>query len=294
MTCIRILLCFAAALLLPLNGVSQVSQHEKDAAMGVVSRLEGMSSVSSGQMLAQAALSRLGTPYVAGLLDPDGPEQLQMVFTETDCMIFVETCLATVLTARSGDPSYDNYAAILRRLRYRADSDKETAAPPIRYDTRLHYSTDWIRNLEKRGIAEDLTLSCAGVRSSTKLDFMSRNYKKYKQLAESDTDPDAAGRLRLISESEARINAVPMTYVPKALIKAIEGDIETGDLIFYTTSVAGLDISHCAIAYVNDGKCGFIHASSVAGEVIIDSRSIAEYAASQKSCTGIKIVRLED
>ena len=231
---------------------------------------------------------RLGTPYVAGLLDPDGPETLQMPFVSTDCMIFVETCLAAVMTAGKEDPSYVKYEDNVRRLRYRGAEGE--CPPPVLYETRLHYATAWIRNLVEKGLADDLTLEVGGVRSTGKLNFMSRNYKSYKQIAAADSDPQAAARLKAISLTEARLNEEPMTYVPKAKIKSIEGKIKDGDLIFFTTSIAGLDVSHMAIAYRHDGIVGFIHASSVAGKVIVDSGSIADYALSRKSCTGIKVL----
>ena len=268
----------------------QSGDSDRQAAEKLITTLSSSSENDAGKLLLEAARMRLGTPYVAGLLDPDGPETLQMPFVSTDCMIFVETCLAAVMTAGKEDPSYVKYEDNVRRLRYRGAEGE--CPPPVLYETRLHYATAWIRNLAWEGIAEDLTLEAGGVQSSGKLNFMSRNYKSYKQIASADTDPQAATRLKAISLTEARLNEEPMTYVPKAKIKSIEGKIKDGDLIFFTTSIAGLDVSHMAIAYRHDGITGFIHASSVAGKVIVEPGSIADYALSRKSCTGIKVVRV--
>lgn len=268
----------------------QSGDSDRQAAEKLITTLSSSSENDAGKLLLEAARMRLGTPYVAGLLDPDGPEKLQMPFVSTDCMIFVETCLAAVMTAGEEDPSYVKYEENVRRLRYRGAEGE--CPPPVLYETRLHYATAWIRNLVEKGLADDLTLDVGGVPSSGKLGFMSRNYKSYKQIAAADSDPQAAARLKAISLTEARLNEEPMTYVPKAKIKSIEGEIKDGDLIFFTTSIAGLDVSHMAIAYRHDGITGFIHASSVAGKVIVDSGSIADYALSRKSCTGIKVVRV--
>ena len=269
--------------------------EEAQMAVELVSHLNISSAKDAGSMMKQAALERLGTPYVAGLLDPEGPETLLVPFLETDCMIFVETCLAAVLTARDDNPSYEKLTENVRRLRYRATEEAASKdLHPVRYETRLHYATGWIRNLVKEGLAEDLTMETGGVRSATKLDFMSRNYKKYRQMADADSDTEAAARLEGISNMEKKLNEEPMTYIPKALIHAIEGEIMDGDIVFFTTSIAGLDVSHMAIAYHHDGIVGFIHASSNAGEVIIDPESISNYALSRKTCTGIKIVRVND
>ena len=274
-----------AAYAAPLSG-----DPDRQAAERLITTLSSSSENDAGKLLLEAARMRLGTPYVSGLLDPDGPEKLRMPFVSTDCMIFVETCLAAVMTAGEEDPSYVKYEENVRRLRYRGAEGE--CPPPVLYETRLHYATAWIRNLVEKGLADDLTLEVAGVRSTGKLNFMSRNYKSYKQIAAADSDPQAAARLKAISLTESRLNEEPMTYVPKAKIKSIEGKIKDGDLIFFTTSIAGLDVSHMAIAYRHDGIVGFIHASSVAGKVIVDSGSIADYALSRKSCTGIKVVRV--
>ena len=276
---------FVAAYAAPQSGDS-----DRQAAEKLITTLSSSSENDAGKLLLEAARMRLGTPYVAGLLDPNGPEKLQMPFVSTDCMIFVETCLAAVMTAGEEDPSYVKYEDNVRRLRYRGTEGE--CPPPVLYETRLHYATAWIRNLVEKGLADDLTLEVGGVRSTGKLNFMSRNYKSYKQIAAADSDPQAATRLKAISLTEARLNEEPMTYVPKAKIKSIEGKIKDGDLIFFTTSIDGLDVSHMAIAYRHDGITGFIHASSVAGKVIVDSGSIADYALSRKSCTGIKVVRV--
>ena len=100
--------------------------------------------------------------------------------------------------------------------------------------------------------------------------------------------------VQAIREVEADLNRQPISYIQKASIVAVEKTLKPGDIVCFVTSIAGLDISHVGIVTVRDGKAGFIHASSVAGKVIVDSRSIAQYAAAQKSCVGIKVVRMMD
>lgn len=271
---------------------SQSGDPDRQAAEKMITTLSLSSEKDAGKLLLEAARMRLGTPYVAGLLDPDGPETLQMPFVSTDCMIFVETCLAAVLTSREAEPAYEKYLDNVRLLRYRGTEGEYP--PPVRYETRLHYATAWIRNLVEKGLADDLTLEAGGVLSSGKLSFMSRNYKSYKQIAAADIDPEAAARLKAIARTEAILNEEPMTYIPKAQIRSIEDKIKDGDIIFFTTSIAGLDISHMAIACRHDGITGFIHASMVAGKVIVDKGSISDYALGRKSCTGIKVVRVKE
>ena len=113
-----------------------------------------------------------------------------------------------------------------------------------------------------------------------------------EHLKEADSDPEAARNREIIAEVEERLNEVPQTYIPAARIREAEGGIRSGDIICYMSGVDGLDIAHVAIAYVNEGKVGFMHASQADGKVEIDPLSIADYVKSRKNCPGIKVVRV--
>jgi hypothetical protein len=72
-------------------------------------------------------------------------------------------------------------------------------------------------------------------------------------------------------------------------------------MICFVTSVKGLDISHVAFAWgsgsdgltVTSGQSvtAFLHASYAEKKVVVDKKTIKEYAAGIKSCTGIRVVR---
>jgi hypothetical protein len=123
------------------------------------------------------------------------------------------------------------------------------------------------------------------------INYMSTHPESYKQLGNARNIPRAALALQKISDTEAELNRTPMTYIPKAKVAGIEDKIKTGDIICFVSAVEGLDIAHVAIAYVKDGKVGFIHASQAAGKVIIDPKSIAGYISSRTNLAGIKVVR---
>ncbi|MBO4230351.1 MAG: DUF1460 domain-containing protein, partial [Bacteroidales bacterium] len=67
--------------------------------------------------------------------------------------------------------------------------------------------------------------------------------------------------------------------------------IQSGDIICFVSTVEGLDIAHVGMAYVEDGRVGFIHASQNDGKVVIDSRTIVEYVLPRRNLSGIKVVR---
>ena len=78
------------------------------------------------------------------------------------------------------------------------------------------------------------------------------------------------------------------------MIAANEKSIKSGDIIGYMSTTNGLDIAHVAIAYWRkDGKLGFIHASMGKMKVVIDEKTIAEYANASKHINGIKVIRVK-
>ena len=277
---VRNKLILTAALLLSLSAAAQVRYSDRDSviAEAVMQKLAAEKELRSGELLEMAARELLGTPYVAGTLDEAGDEVLTVNLTRTDCILFVETCMDMVLSAQEKRCHWRGLCDNVLRSRYR---DGVAGS----YTDRIHYTTEWIRKGEKRHILEDLTVSLGGVAyKGHPVNYMSSHPDRYPLLKD----------VQAIREVEAEINRQPVTYIPIASITAVEKSIRTGDIVCFVTSIAGLDISHVGIVTVRDGKTGFIHASSVAGKVIVDSRSIAQYAAAQKSCVGIKIVRMTE
>ena len=273
-------LILTAALLLSLSAAAQVRHSDRDSviAEAVMQKLAAEKELRSGELLEMAARELLGTPYVAGTLDEAGDEVLTVNLTRTDCILFVETCMDMVLAVREGRAHWRGLCDNVLQSRYR---DGVAGS----YTDRIHYTTEWIRKGERRHILEDLTLTLGGVSyANHPVNYMSSHPDRYPLLKD----------VVAIRKVEADINRQPVTYIPKTSIAAVEKSMRPGDIVCFVTSIAGLDISHVGIVTVRDGKAGFIHASSVAGKVIVDSRSIAQYAAAQKSCVGIKIARMTD
>ncbi|MBQ6254863.1 MAG: DUF1460 domain-containing protein [Bacteroidales bacterium] len=259
---------------------------DKEVAARILATLHENKDLSTPELMVIAAKDLLGTPYVASTLEEDPfNEELRVYLTKTDCILFVETCLnlaRTVKQSANKVPGFDAFAANVAKTRYRK-------APPYTYSDRIHYTTDWLRRQE--GSLEDLTLSLGGKEDPRPINFMTRHPKSYKQLADADNIPRAALDLGRIGEVEDELNKIPMTYIPKDRIAAAAKGIRSGDIICFVSSVEGLDIAHVAIAYVEDGRVGFIHASQADGKVEIDGRTIEEYVRPRSNLSGIKVVR---
>ena len=288
----RILACLAVAL----SGISAGAQTfyvspkaDQDLAVKLLGELHGSKAETpDGQtaaLMVDAALKLMGTPYVAGTLDTDPVnEQLRIYLTKTDCILFVETCFDLALTVKEnrGCPDFVQFAWKVASTRYRCDG-------PWGYGDRIHYTTEWIRRQDN--VLKDITMDLGGEVYDHPINYMSTHPESYKQLGNARNIPRAALALQKISDTEAELNRTPMTYIPKAKVAGIEDKIKTGDIICFVSAIEGLDIAHVAIAYVKDGKVGFIHASQAAGKVIIDPKSIAGYISSRTNLAGIKVVR---
>lgn len=244
---------------------------------------KGHPEATTPELMCFAAKRMLGQPYVAGTLDKEDPEALRLYLTQTDCILFVETVFNLAETVQDGQADFDSFAGHVRQTRYRGGVVDG-------YASRVHYTTEWIRQGEARGVVEDLSAQFGEVYDHP-IFFMSTHGGSYRQLKNAGTDPVAARDLALIAEVEKALSAVPQYYIPENKIKAMEGNIRTGDIIGFMSATPGLDIAHVVMAYVHDGVVGFIHASMGKMEVIVDPKSIADYALSAKGITGIKVVR---
>lgn len=277
---IKILLTLLASVWISLSAAAEVRHSPRDSVLAesLLKQLSEQKELRSGEMLEFAAKQLLGTPYVAGTLDDTPKETLTVSLTRTDCILFVETCFDLVLAAQEGKTHWRDLCDKILLSRYR-----EGVAGS--YTDRIHYTTEWIRKGERRHLLDDLTPMLDGVPfDKHPINYMSSHPERYPLLKDVNS----------IREVEKELNKQPITYIPKSDITSMEMEFMPGDIVCFVTYAAGLDISHVGIVTIHNGKVSFIHASSSAKKVIIDPKSIAEYAASQKSCAGIKIVRMTE
>lgn len=233
------------------------------------------------ELMIIAAKQMLGTKYVAGSLEQI-PEKLKVSLEETDCILFVESCLAMALNAKKGLDNPDSLCATVQSLRYR--NGKVSG-----YASRIHYTSEWIRQGEGRGIFREITdVLSADNLSGQRFSYMSEHSDAYRQLKENPAE------VATIAEMEGYLNSFTDYFViPKEEVKNIEHLLKDGDILGFNTSVKGLDIAHVALVYHKEnGEVGFIHASQGDGKVVIDEKSIADYVMGRKSNNGIRIVRV--
>lgn len=222
----------------------------------------------------------LNKPYVAATLDKGDPEKLVVNFSELDCTTFVETCMALYSTVHSQDTSFSMYKSRLVAMRYRGGVIDG-------YCSRLHYSSDWIYENQKRGFWKDISAELHGVCISKPVNYMSTHPQVYKQLKYSEEN------ISQIADIERNINARGnYIVIPTEKIPIVRELIQNGDVILFATAIAGLDYSHMGIAYWVNGNLHFIHASSAAKRVVIESKTLVDYCKNSRNCTGISVLRV--
>ena len=222
-----------------------------------------------------------GTPYVAFTLEGNESERLVVNLTGLDCLTFVETTLALTNCVKENDLSLQSYERELCRIRYRHGVMDG-------YASRLHYLSDWIRDIRYKGIARDITREINGCEKvKMTVDYMSNHPDRYTQLKKGGID------LERIKAIEQDLTNAEHWYIPKSKINSeTYKKLKSGDIICWVTDAKGLDYGHVGLAYKDDnGTVHFMHASLSIGKVLIDTRPLGDYAKNKEHFTGMTVVR---
>ena len=262
------------------KGDARFTQKDIDNFNEVMNLLSGDRDLPLSEMVIKVAKHFLGTPYVAGTLEIE-PERLTVNTRETDCILFVEMCLALSLTAKEAVPTFEKYVDNLRQLRYR-DGVVDG------YASRIHYTSEWIIQGSVRGIFREVSRECGGKPLDQKFNFMSTHPASYKQLK------DSPETVKKIAAVEQNLESWDYWYIPKADLPKCIKHIKTGDIIGFNSATPGLDIAHVAYAYWEGDTLTFIHASYSEKKVVINKTPLVPYTNGIKAHNGLRVVRLCD
>lgn len=229
----------------------------------------------------------IGTPYEAFTLEayikaggsPVGIEPIVVSLTRFDCVTLVESCLAIArVAATDSQPTWKRFSREVERMRYRGGRR-------LGYTSRLHYFSEWIADGERRGLVRDLGQEMGGVVDARPLRFMTEHRSSYPALAN-------AAVFRQIGAMERRLDSHRRFMIPTDQIPRVENRIESGDVLAFATSLPGLDVSHAAFAYRdNGGVLRVLHAPLSGGAVEVTKTTLPEYVANIRRATGILLAR---
>lgn len=256
---------------------AQGTQSDKGIFESYLNSVQTVDKLCSDILMDETAKFFLGVPYVGKTLEYE-PERLIVNLREMDCMTFVENVLALAEASASGTPSWQTYLEKLQQIRYRDGKIED-------YTSRLHYTSDWIYENEKKGLIADITKEIGGVPLAMDVSFVSTHPESYMQLR---SHPEY---IAVMAKKEKEINSRQYYYIPKEEIDKREAQIRTGDIVCFVTSIKGLDISHVGIVHKEGDKMTFIHASSGKKRVIINEESLQDYVLGIKKSKGIMVLR---
>ena len=256
---------------------AQGTQSDKGIFESYLNSVQTVDELCSDILMDETAKFFLGVPYVGKTLEYE-PERLIVNLREMDCMTFVENVLALAEASASGTPSWQTYLEKLQQIRYRDGKIED-------YTSRLHYTSDWIYENEKKGLIADITKEIGGVPLAMDVSFVSTHPGSYMQL---QSHPEY---IAVMAKEEKEINSRQYYYIPKEEIDKREAQIRTGDIVCFVTSIKGLDISHVGIIHKEGDKMTFIHASSGKKRVIINEESLQDYVLGIKKSKGIMVLR---
>lgn len=227
----------------------------------------------------------LGVDYLAHSLEDDGPEKLVVNLRALDCVTFYENCVTLARCVKLKKTTFDDYMAQLQFLRYRDGTING-------YTSRLHYTTDYWFNGEKKGILKVVTKDIFGEKNVAEIpkpiNFMTTHRASYKHLATNDEN------LKIIKEQEDVINARTDYFLPKGNLHMFADKVNHGDLIGITTNIPGMDIAHTGVAIKVDGKLHFMHAPITGSKVQITEKPLHDYLAKNSKQTGIIVARVNE
>lgn len=256
---------------------AQGTQSDKGIFESYLNSVQTVDKLCSDILMDETAKFFLDVPYVGKTLEYE-PERLIVNLREMDCMTFVENVLALAEASASGTPSWQTYLEKLLQIRYRDGKIED-------YTSRLHYTSDWIYENEKKGLIADITKEIGGVPLAMDVSFVSTHPESYMQL---QSHPEY---IAVMAKKEKEINSRQYYYIPKEEIDKREAQIRTGDIVCFVTSIKGLDISHVGIVHKEGDKMTFIHASSGKKRVIINEESLQDYVLGIKKSKGIMVLR---
>lgn len=235
-----------------------------------------------GELMGKIAKEFEGTPYVGFTLELDKDREFPVINLKgLDCVTFFEDTLDFARMLKKGGRTPDDMLAEIALTRYRGGQ-------PGDFSSRLHYTTDWFVDNEKKGVVKILTPELPGAQPFTqKVGIMTEHPENYRQLA---AHPELVEKIRGF---EGEINGRSLKYLPMDRIEGAESMLQTGDIVGVATTQSGIDIAHTGLIYKDAaGLVHFMDASSAKSRMKVTIEpEISKCLNWSKRLTGIMIAR---
>lgn len=223
-----------------------------------------------------------GIPYKSYTLEIDNwVESPSVNFHGLDCWTFFEICLGMCRMLEEPKARYQP-RDLLREIewtRYRNGRCNGN------YLDRIHYLAEWYTDNQKRRNIHDLTRKFPNQQMDNKCQEMTKLWKSYRYLKH---NPELR---RGMAVHEARLTKMPVYMIPKSKVKAMESQLQNGDIVGIASKYDGGYCSHVGIIIKDQqGKARFMHASTTYKKVVIDD-TISNYLYQFNKHAGILVAR---
>lgn len=246
------------------------------------SAAENWRALPIGELIGKIAMELKGTPYVGFTLEASKDKEFCVVnLAGLDCVTFFEDSLCMARMIKKGKSAPEDLVREVQFTRYRGGKMGD-------FTTRLHYTTDWFYDNEKKGVIKILAPELPGAELFTqKVGIMSQHPENYRQLK---AHPEF---IPVIRKLEDKINARHFMYLPMDKIKADEPLLKTGDIIGVATTEEGIDIAHTGLCIKDqEGVVHFMDASSSRRNMRVTFETdIAECLNWSRKLTGVIFAR---
>lgn len=237
-----------------------------------------------GARMGRIAREFIGVPYAGFTLEiDDGIECPSCNCNGLDCWTFFETVLgmARMLERPRQTCAPEHLLLEIQWTRYRAGRCSGN------YLDRIHYLNEWFVDNEARGTVKDVTKSLGGAqrlvgRRSREMTVL---WKSYRYLR---NNPKLLPQMAKI---EAAVDALPVHYIPKSKVAAIESKLADGDIAGIVTKSQGGVCSHVGLIVRDSaGRALFLHASKNYKKVTVEG-TISSYLNNYSSHAGLIVAR---
>jgi hypothetical protein len=246
-------------------------------------RTSGWARLPIGPRMALLGRECLGIPYVGYTLEIDDRiENPSANFNGLDCWTFFEVVLgmARLLERPRAVYTPQDLLKEIQWTRYRAGICTGN------YLERIHYLNEWFIDNEARGNVKDITRAVGGAvrltgRESREMTVLWKGYRYLRK------NPDLRPKMAQI---EAKVNRLPVWYIPKGSVAKIESKLGDGDIAGIVTNHQGGVCSHVGLITMVNGQARFMHASKNHKMVVLD-QTISRYLHAFSSHAGLIVAR---
>jgi len=241
-----------------------------------------------GERTVLVARELVGVPYMNYTLEADDRIESPVVNLKgMDCWTYYENALAIARMLRYKPAPYkpQDMLHMVEIERYR------NGVCTGSYLSRMHHLEEVFHDNQRRGYATNITPRLPGaVRLRREIHEMTVQWESYRYLRSNRALIEPMGRI------EAQVSNLPVYHIPKSKVRAVESQLQNGDICAITTTWHSGYTSHVGLIMKIKNRAYFAHATSDRdkGRMTLIDRPITDYLNGSSKHAGIIICRPND